>query len=148
LSAGLFLILSSFSLNLNRLAINALLNYPSVFLNLGSFLIAMSTIMLLGFYNTYKGKYLKIDVGSDCIFINEKILESYLSSYWKVTFPQEEKSPLAFLDKKGKLEIVFSYPKTDIAVPYLTKKLEKEIKELLLEKFGYKKSFLLTFSET
>jgi hypothetical protein len=148
LTAGLFLLLSSFSYNLNRIAINALLNYPSIFINLGSFLIAMSALLIIGFYNTYKGRYIKIDAGSDPIFINEKILENYLSSYWKGVFPSEEKEPLAFLDRKGMLEIVLSYPKTDLEMSFLTKKLEKEIKEILIEKFGYKKSFILTFSET
>jgi hypothetical protein len=148
LAAGSIILLSSISLNLNRIAVNALLNHPSFFLNLGSFLVAMSLILLYGFYDSYKGRYLKLEVGSDPIFIHEKIMEEYLASYWMQNFPEENKRPLAFLNQKQKLEIILTYPKTTLSNSELSKKLEGEIRKVLSEKLGYKKSFILTMMDS
>lgn len=109
----------------------------------GFFLIGIG--MLVNFYLSSRRSSYRLH-SKQPVVIDQRIMEQYLTSYWKQLFPQQEIPTQLFL-RKNRLKITADLP----YVPLLEQKplveqIEKDLQEIFSNLLGYSESFALALS--
>lgn len=108
-----------------------------------AFVIIGLAIVVNTILNTRRYSY-NVKSGAHFFTVDESIIRSYLSVYWKQLFPQNDVHSLLTF-KKGKIHLSVELPYTPpMEQRSLLERIKNDIEGMLTEKLGYYKGFHLT----
>lgn len=125
--------------------VDILLNEPDVFSYVGAAFFFTSLLLFFGFYGLNRGRYLRIKMGDDLAEIRVRVIRQSLEECFKTQF-----SSKIFLEdithiSKNKIEIAIRIEQLeDEARERLFAQTERELQNVLKERFGYSGAFYLT----
>lgn len=117
-----------------------------LFLVLGSGLLGLGVILLIGFYFMNRHSYYQIELkhNKHAAAADVEILRKLIAIYWKQSFPEKNLSSDVVVHGK-KIEVIVEVPPMSLdEQEELIEKVEKEIGELLEKQVGYEREFLFT----
>lgn len=110
----------------------------------GGALVGASCLLGIAFWAIYHKGAVTLEMGDIQVDIDAKLIERYVKSYWQQTFEESNSTIQVFIHSGQQIEIVSAkLPKHFNEERHLPS-IEKGIKRLLLEKFGYQHSFLFS----
>ena len=122
-----------------------LMRHSALLLKFGTTLIVLGVALITALFIINRNRYYQVKMTTHSI--DEKLLRTFLTDYWKKQFP-EQTSPDVLIHAKKRLEILAELPqaKDDEEKEILLQSLEKELGRHLTKTFGYNGEFLLTVS--
>ncbi len=112
-------------------------------LGLGFF--GASLLLLLGFYGLNRGQFLRIVMGRHLVEIDAKVIRDTIEDCLKKQFPKISLQDLEIIwGRKIEISVAVRAFEDEEA---LLEKAEKELTQLLRQRFGYKKSFALILKQ-
>lgn len=117
------------------------------FLLLGSIVVLMGLVLLFGFYWMNRKRFFQVVMKAPekRIEVEEELVLTSLSIYWKRLFPEEELMTDVLIHRDQKIELIAEIPKLEEETQkVLLEKVEKEIGALLARQLGYEREFFLT----
>lgn len=143
--AGFFCISLSYLPDLRTRLADIILLRQDLCTEAGIFLFGIAFLLLLGLYALNRGKFLRFVMGRHFLEIKEKVIRETIEGFLK-THP----SGLSLVDLeiagKSNLEMRLGFrscPK-ETQVEDLLKVTEKDLTQLLYDRFGYKKGFVIS----
>ncbi len=122
-----------------------LLRHSDFLLKFGTTLIVLGIALITALFIINRTRYYQVKMTTHSV--DEKLLRTFLTDYWKKQFP-EQTSPDVLIDAKKRLEILAELPhaKDEEEKELLLQTLEKDLGKQLTKTFGYTGEFLLTVS--
>lgn len=117
-------------------------------LRIGTIFLVLGTALLLSLFLINRRRYYRVKMQAGKISIDEKLLRSFLSQYWKENFPQQPSDPDVVVSAKKRLEILAELPfmKNKEEKEALLNRLEADLGSKLAKNFGYREEFFLTIT--
>ncbi|MFS8563835.1 MAG: hypothetical protein LVR00_05775 [Rhabdochlamydiaceae bacterium] len=118
----------------------------ALFLILGSGLLGLGIILLIGFYFMNRHSYYQLEMRhhKHTAAADVALLRSLIAIYWKQSFPEKNLSSDIVIHGK-KIEVIVEVPPMGLdEQERLIENAEKEIGELLEKQVGYQREFLFT----
>lgn len=115
-------------------------------LKFGTTLIVLGVALITALFIINRTRYYQVKMQTHSV--DEKLLRTFLTEYWKKQFP-EQTSPDVLVHAKKCLEILAELPhaKDDEEKEILLQSLEKDLGKHLTKIFGYTGEFFLTISQ-
>ena len=150
--AGLFCVSLAYLPDLRVRLADIILMRQDLCTQAGIILFAIAFLLLLGLYGLNRGKFLRFVMGRHKLEIKEKVIRETIEGFFKA---HPSKLSLVDLEIAGKsnleMRVAFQEPPDSKQAEELLKKTETDLTQLLYERFGYKKAFVLSlanFSES
>lgn len=111
---------------------------------LGVLVLGCGALLLISFYAMHRGRYYRVNMGSQATFIDPAVIRSYVQQYWKKVFPELDLAVDIVISKAQKIEIFLEFPVLSQGRQQeLLKNAEKELEQMLYKQLGYKQRFTL-----
>lgn len=111
-----------------------------------AFFITLGVLMLIHIRLNTKKQYYKIKAGNLLTFLDEKIFEQYLDTYWKELFPKNQ-IPSAVAIKNNKLFITADLPNIPLSEQKpLLLQIENDLNEMLNKYLGYHQEYIISIN--
>ncbi len=143
---GIIGILIPWSSNIRQEVINLIADHSIAISLFGLSFIAIGVAVAVNILLSSKPKYYQFTVGKNFVYIDEKIVQRYLSEYWKELFAGQE-IPNRITLKNNQIDVVADLPyvNPDQQEELLTK-IQNELTDLFSDLLGYHQQFHLSVS--
>jgi len=117
-------------------------------LRIGIVFLVLGAALFFSLFLINRRRYYRVKMQAGKISIDEKLLRSFLSQYWKENFPEQPSDPDVVISAKSRLEILAELPhtKSEEEKEELLSRLEADLGGKLAKNFGYREEFFLTIS--
>lgn len=117
---------------------------PELCIQIGFAFFFITTLLFIGFYALNRGRYLRIKMGKNEAIVETEVIRQTLEECFKIHFPKKISLSDVEIPRGQRLEIgVVLAPLEEEVREELFIQVEKELKILLKERFGYAKPFHL-----
>lgn len=119
-----------------------------LFLPIGVVILSLGFLLLVVFYEPNRRRFFQVNMKASAspADIQEELLLTHLSLYWKKLFPKESLMTDVFIHRNQKIELIAEIPPlAEQERKLVLEKVEKEMGALLATQLGYQREFLFTW---
>lgn len=143
--AGLFCVSLAYLPDLRIRLADIILLREDLCTQVGIFLFGVAFLLLLGLYGLNRGKFLRFVMGRHVVEVKEKVVRETIEGFFRA---HPSKLSLVDLEIGGKTDLEMrvafrEFPQVE-QVEEVLKQTEKDLTQLLSDRFGYKKTFILS----
>jgi hypothetical protein len=143
--AGLFFIALPWAPHVRVVCAAFLTQRDDLFVPLGAVLLAVATILGVGFYFLQRKAYFQVRM-TTAVHVEKELLRSLLHNYWKNRYPEYKLKTDIVLHSDQRIEFVAELPLLKSLEPKkLLGEIELEVGRLMVQQLGYKRDFIFTF---
>jgi hypothetical protein len=129
-----------------RLAIAAFfLESTLSFFLVGSLILGCGILLMTGFYLMNRGIFYTVKMGKRKMSIDAVVIQTYVSHYWKQTFPEHELSVEVGLSRGNHIEMFVEFPQLPIEKQQIVlEKANRDLSQILSRRLGIDREFSLS----
>ena len=143
---GIIAVLIPWSANIRYEVINIIADHSIAISLFGLCFLAIGVAVVVNILLSSKPKYFQFTVGKNFVYVDEKIIQRYLTEYWKELFTGQE-IPNRITLKNNHIDVIADLPYVPPAQQAeLLTKIENELTELFSDLLGYRQQFHLAVS--
>jgi len=143
---GVIAILIPWSTNIRHEVIGTIAEHSIAISLFGLCFLAIGVAVVVNILLASKPKYYQFTIGNNFVYIDEKIVQRYLSEYWKELFAGHE-IPNRITLKNNQIDVVADLPYVPPAQQEeLLTKIQNELTDLFSDLLGYRQQFNLSVS--
>jgi hypothetical protein len=142
---GFFFVSLSYLPDFRTYLSDMLLFHTEICTEIGVALFGVSFLLLLGLYGLNRGKFVRFVMGRHLVEMKEKVIRETIEVFFRKRLP---KLSLVELDIVGQshfeMRVAVKQCDDPEKIEQLLEQAEKDLADLFLDRFGYKKSFILS----